>query len=283
VAREMMALLVARPEQMARVAIEKAFAGLLRLAKLHMEEATTEADLMAELDGREYTNAEIAAVRKGAVDFVKRYSDSQLVQDYAKLFEAMVGLEIIEWPGDLAGKIFVWESDLAPNRASDPRSGDAVRCVVTSAGKAMIGEQRQMRLSGGAFYVREAADQWLLAALKDSSELTLELTITPVEAEQTGPARIVGFTDTPLLRNFTLAQEGRNLIWRLRPAKTTENGMAAEELVVAELDGDGPYHVLITYKEGVTRCFINGEKTHESDAFTGDFSTWAPMRLVFGN
>jgi hypothetical protein len=64
----------------------------------------------------------------------------------------------------------------------------------------------------------------IATAIKQSNEITIEAWITPRDAEQKGPARIVTFSANPSLRNFTLGQDTNRYDVRLRTTSTDENG-----------------------------------------------------------
>ena len=81
------------------------------------------------------------------------------------------------------------------------------------------------------------------------SSLTVEAWIAPANVEQSGPARIVSYSHDPYRRNFTLAQDGRNIVFRLRTPLTGLNGMRPELRTRDDPLTTGLQHVAITYLE----------------------------------
>jgi hypothetical protein len=140
-----------------------------------------------------------------------------------------------------------------------------------------------MRLGDGAFAAPEEASDRLLAAAKASNELTLEATLTPREASVEGLRRIVAFSSGKSRRNFTLGQEGRKLVLRLRTGKTGANA-DRPQVDLFELTPGESVHVAVTYTPGRLRVYRDGESVLESGAVQGSFGMhWRPGRLVFGD
>lgn len=136
-------------------------------------------------------------------------------------------------------------------------------------------------LAGGAYQV-EGAGQRLLEACKASGQLTIEAVLAPDNITQEGPARIVTLSADPGQRNFTLGQDGDQLILRLRTPATGPNG-ANPQVPFGKLVAGQPAHVVITYTPGRLAAFINGAKVLDTDAVQGDFSNWTPYELLLGD
>lgn len=90
--------------------------------------------------------------------------------------------------------------------------------------------------------------------------LTIEIWFAPATVNQTGPARIVSYSQDPYRRNFTLGQDGPNIIFRLRTPVTGLNGRHPElkttdDPLTAELQ-----HVVVTYLNGVETMYLNGKE-----------------------
>lgn len=148
-------------------------------------------------------------------------------------------------------------------------------------GAAAIGDAGRMELSGGSVAVENVNDR-LLAAAMESNELTIEIALNSSKEQQRGPARILSFSSNHNSRNFTVGQEQNHLILRLRTSQNDQNG-TSPELTLAELDAGTPTHIVVTYKSGTTVCWVNGEKSFESDKLTGDFSNWEPHHVILGD
>lgn len=152
--------------------------------------------------------AELSLV-KARVDTVERTAESN--SDRLKSLSAAV------WPGNSSDLIYHWSK------------GD--RGSVVGRGKAKIDKHGAMQLSGGAYLLPAEVNAKLLEVCKRSGELSIEVVLKTSNTSQSGPARIVSFSQDANLRNFTLGQEGEtsgskgdNLVLRLRTAKNDHNG-----------------------------------------------------------
>jgi hypothetical protein len=113
---------------------------------------------------------------------------------------------------------------------------------------------------------------------------SLEVWIYPANYEQEGPARIVSYSLNPHQRNFTLGQQGTNLIMRLRTENTNLNGtdpMLIVRNVFAQLQ---PLHIVVNYNFQEQKVFVNGSIVLISDVPGGNFKNWASDHLlILGN
>ncbi len=90
-----------------------------------------------------------------------------------------------------------------------------------------------------------------------TSEFSMGAIIASATADQTGPARIVSISADPYHRNLTLAQEGADLVLRLRTPLTGENGMNPEWIVPNVFVDTKPRHVIITYNGTDIRIYLD--------------------------
>ena len=174
--------------------------------------------------------------------------------------------ESAQWPGNDRGLIFAW------------RDGDASQ--LQRKGKAKIDRHGHMQLANGA-YLPQGLNARLLEACSRSDELSIEITLLSKTASQSGPARIVSFSKDAHFRNFTLGQDGTNLVWRLRTAKNDKNG-TNPEVRLAKITHGKPMHVVVSYRPGKLVCFVNGRQVSVAN-LQGDFHNWEPMHLIFGD
>ena len=113
--------------------------------------------------------------------------------------------------------------------------------------------------------------------------LSVEVWMTTDDYQQKGPTRIVSCSFDPFFRNFTLGQEGRDLIFRLRTDETDLNGFPETTLKNVFLSTD-PYHIVVTYDYRRENIYVNGRKLLEERSPRGRFSNWnTSYPLVFGN
>jgi len=138
-----------------------------------------------------------------------------------------------------------------------------------------------MVLGRGAMLAQDA-DKSLLDACKAANALSVEALITPADTRQTGPARIISFSQDGYNRNFTLCQERDALVLRLRTTRTGVNGMKPQT-ELCKLRAGGEHHVIVTYRPGRLTCYLNGKRAIQTGRVRGDFSTWVPMHLLFGD
>jgi hypothetical protein len=171
------------------------------------------------------------------------------------------------WPGSSDGLVFAWT--------------DGTPASLKPWGKAHITERGALELTDGAFVV-EGHDQKLLDACRRSNELTIEAVLQTKRDKQGGPARIISFSQDSNIRNFTLGQEGGNLILRLRTPMTGING-SPPETTLCPIRSDRPIHLLVTYRTGDLTCFVNGKEVLRTDKVRGDFSNWVPQHLILGD
>jgi VanZ family protein len=118
-------------------------------------------------------------------------------------------------------------------------------------------------------YTRLTANRWLetkepvsyLARMvQQTNQFTLSTTAATADIRQIGPARIISYSSDPWHRNFTLGQEGSNLVFRMRTPLTGENGMRPE-LVIPEVFADTRIqHIAITYDGAYLLVYLNGRQ-----------------------
>lgn len=95
-------------------------------------------------------------------------------------------------------------------------------------------------------------------ALVARGKLTLVVWFRTRNESQTGPARIVGFSKSPWAQNFSLGQDGRQLVFRLRTATTAPGGFFPQIKTRAILEEGRPTFVAATYDGRNTRVYVDG-------------------------
>ncbi|VEP12676.1 putative integral membrane protein [Hyella patelloides LEGE 07179] len=124
--------------------------------------------------------------------------------------------------------------------------------------------ERKAKRTKEAVYVTDS--QWLATPIPSSlisskirrtSQFTLCTIVATAKPEQTGPARIISLSSDPYHRNFTLAQEDKDLVFRLRTPLAGENGTNVEFLI-PDVFQDTNYHRLaIAYDDSVVKIYID--------------------------
>ena len=104
--------------------------------------------------------------------------------------------------------------------------------------------------------------------------ITVEVWVATKDMNQKGPARIASYSLNKSLRNFTLGQEGRALVMRLRTTDTDLNGRNPDLIVPNVFDSSDPQHVLVTYDFSEEKVYINGQSWLRSFSLSGRFTNW---------
>lgn len=185
------------------------------------------------------------------------------------------------WPGETSAMVFLWEDGSRENQLRDPSTGKTMLFRLEPRGLARMGRNFEMDLRGGSFIAEGAIARHVAESLRNSGEISLEAVITPLKADQRGPARIMTLSSGDPHRNLLLGQEGDRLVFRLR---TVEPGQdRARQLDLAPLNIGHPQHVAITYRPGDLRAYLDGELVFVSDAMQGNMDNWTDQHLLFGD
>jgi hypothetical protein len=123
----------------------------------------------------------------------------------------------------------------------------------------------------------------LTQALRQAQQFTLEVWITPADAEQTGPARIVSLSLDRSKRSLSLVQEKGRYELRLRTSTTSDNGTPATPTPDGTAIQRQTHLVATRTPDGVVRLFLDGEEV-ATNTVAGDMNRWPDdCRLVVGN
>jgi len=118
----------------------------------------------------------------------------------------------------------------------------------------------------------------MIAGPQGSNEYSVEAWIVPENLTQTGPARIISYSQGTSNRNFTVGQRGPNYIFRNRTPNTGNNGSSPELRALNEdLLQTNLQHVVMTFDP------VNGRRIYVNGEFTGDVDPAAPGSLTNWN
>ena len=93
--------------------------------------------------------------------------------------------------------------------------------------------------------------------ISQTSQFTIYTTIATNKLEQTGPARIISLSQDINSRNFTMGQQNRNLVFRLRNLLMGENG-ANFKLLIPNVFQDTDYHrIAVSYVNSTLKVYID--------------------------
>jgi hypothetical protein len=84
---------------------------------------------------------------------------------------------------------------------------------------------------GSTWLQSEVAAADLVDDLQATNAFSIRLQCAAENGDQRGPARIVSNSVSPMLRNFTVGQQGPDLVFRLRTPRTGLNGSSPETIV----------------------------------------------------
>lgn len=119
----------------------------------------------------------------------------------------------------------------------------------------------------------------LAQSVQQSSQFSILTTIATASLEQTGPARIISLSSDPFLRNFTVGQQGTQLIIRLRTPITGKGGQYPE-LVFPNIFKDTNTHkLLLTFESNTLKLFLDNPKQMSAVTLSPEvlFFRFAPL------
>jgi hypothetical protein len=131
-----------------------------------------------------------------------------------------------------------------------------------------------LSVDGRALITTRVAPRRLIDAVKKTRAFTLEAWITPGDAAQKGPARIVTLSSGTGARNFTLGQDGDRFDVRFRSTKTDPNGLPSLAGRAGSVRTGRRTHVVYTREaSGKATLHVDGEEEASRDT-GGDLSSW---------
>ncbi|MCC5849737.1 MAG: PD40 domain-containing protein [Verrucomicrobia bacterium] len=184
------------------------------------------------------------------------------------------------WPVNPDGLILAWEDGQGLREMRSPGDNRIQTLNLTPRNRARFTAHHTMILDGGSFLAPDA-DALLLEAFQTSGEITLEAVIQARRSHQTGPARILTFSQGTGTRNFTLGQERDQFVIRLRTDNTSRNAHE-RQIELGPVNTERPVHLTVTYRPGELTAYLDGVKSVHSTAHRGDFSSWEPYSFHIG-
>lgn len=100
----------------------------------------------------------------------------------------------------------------------------------------------------------------LVERAQRTNQITIAVWIKPENLRQRGPARIISLSKDTDHRNFTLAQSGAMLTFRVRTPLTGLNGSEVELTTQPALTLDTPQFVVATFHRGEYQLYVNGTR-----------------------
>jgi glycopeptide antibiotics resistance protein len=122
----------------------------------------------------------------------------------------------------------------------------------------------------------------LTEKLRRSSQFSIITTIATGSLEQRGPARIISQSDGPYYRNFTLGQEGSDLILRLRNQGSDSNGTKPHYTLPNFFTDTKPHRLVITYGGTNLSFYVNkSSQVYRFDIPTDFISSGPEIFIVY--
>ena len=110
-----------------------------------------------------------------------------------------------------------------------------------------------------------AVSKQLFTEVQPRGQLSILLWIATADQRQQGPARIVTFSRDALHRNFTIGQEHRRIVFRLRTPATGENGADPEAETAPVLTTGRMTFIAATYDGRYSRIYVDGRLSADID------------------
>jgi VanZ like family len=143
-----------------------------------------------------------------------------------------------------------------------------------------------IRFAGPGIARTPAPPEWVAAAM-DAHELEVQLQVRPLASKQTGPARIMTMSLDHHHRDFTIGQEGTDLILRLRTPASDLNGKVDGD-PVASIPNVFRFMRWVTIglriEPGQLELAVDGELAARRSLPADPLENWDPSyRLALGN
>lgn len=223
-------------------------------------------------------------VIKGAVELT-RVADQARVTVKAQQFGVATSEDLrvdrLGWPSNDERLVFLASGDYRPHMVVDPLTGQQAACRLTAEGEARLNHDFAMELRDGQYLASDATSEVARIACRESGEATFEAIVQTADLDQSG-GRLMTLSRGPQDYEFYLAQKGNRLVLGL---KTTVQGQLPrwQETTVHTFQDRSRHHLVVSYRDGQTVCFVDGEKVSESAFIVGDFRDWTPGQLVLGD
>ncbi|MEQ8785212.1 MAG: LamG-like jellyroll fold domain-containing protein [Pirellulaceae bacterium] len=224
-------------------------------------------------------------VFEGSVEMVRRADQARATvaaQQFADVASEDFKPQRIGWPSNEGGLVFLASGDYRPNLVTDPLTGQAKPCRVTPEHQARLNHDFAMEMAGGMFVASEETSETVRAACQQSGELTLEAIVRTAAVEQGGEKRIVAMSRASDDYQFHLSQVDDRLVFGLMSA-IADRAAELKQVAVYQFQDEAPHHVAVTYRDGQTVCYVDGEKQFEGAMIAGDFRDWKPQPLALGD
>lgn len=161
---------------------------------------------------------------------------------------------------------------------------DFAACKTCENGASWNGKDGRIEFASPGLVRTSSPADALHRKFVSANGFTIATWLTSHRADQTGPARIVTYSADPFHRNFTLAQENNDLVFRLRTSQANLNGTNPEIVTPDVFIPGSRQHIVMTFDFSDCRVFLDGKQLLNTPLSARNFSSWDPTyHLVFGN
>jgi hypothetical protein len=198
----------------------------------------------------------------------------------------------LRWPDNRDGMIFLFDGDARNTLVRSPQNLDVLQVTQLHAHPERTERKKgPLQLDGGYFDSTEAGND-LLALLKGSNELTVEIVFEPPNVEptglQNGLAPVLSFAlvadgKESKGANFVLGHDAQGFVARLRLGNGNTESAPPREFRLGDVKAGTQQHFALTYRDGKLLAALDGEPIFESSDAHGNFTNWGPMKLLVGN
>jgi hypothetical protein len=117
-----------------------------------------------------------------------------------------------------------------------------------------------MEIVQPAIIKSEGPAKKLAQAFRGHDEISIEAWFAPGNLTQKGPARLVSFSGDLSSHNFTLGQQGPDVLFWLRTLISGRGGSPEGLKTSNGFLTLGLFHVVVTYAQGLERVYVNGRQ-----------------------
>ncbi len=135
-----------------------------------------------------------------------------------------------------------------------------------------VQDERGVFLTPGHWLETDTSVAYMAQKLRETSQFTFSATVATADTKQTGPARIISISKDPSSRNFTIGQEGTDLVFRLRTPLTGVGGTKPEIIVSNIFTDTNPHRLLITYSKSFLQLYVDKLENLHSLEMTPEFT-----------
>jgi hypothetical protein len=153
--------------------------------------------------------------RKLTPDTIQRFATMPMEETF---------LEPREQQGAVAAWFFANKADNGEIAQSVANGFKAPLIIPLSAKYALMNGYEALQIRQPTVIRTEQDLAGLCHAIMSSQALSIEVEIASADLQQRGPARIVSMSLDPYVRNFTLGQDRKDLVWRVRTPESGPNG-----------------------------------------------------------